>query len=214
MSRPLKKYRSVRQQLNFDNINVGPTRKSQRTVEPKKSMEDLAKEMLSFLHEHHIPNRCELISPNSQLIRKPGKCVPRNRKVRQCSEKTKYDCKRSQNCSWIREQPSRCDLEGKRRTKAAITVETTCPICQDVILNNENRWGCECGHAMCNKCFQQHVLNTGYKCPVCGQFCDQDGVCRNFNVHPDNEVQGEWQPIKCPFCRTECQKCNALEIRE
>ena len=44
-----------------------------------------------------------------------------------------------------------------------------CPICSITLLTDENRWSCECKHAMCSGCFQTAVKNTPYVCHVCAQ---------------------------------------------
>jgi hypothetical protein len=172
--------------------------------------------MLSFLRTNSIPTRCELISPTSNLVRRPGKCVPVNSRQRgqrkYCKELGRLDCRNSELCEWNREQPSRCSLEGPTRKKKATTLESTCPICFDTLFE-ENRWGCKCGHPICNTCFQKHVLETGFKCPVCQNFCDKDGICRNKNVH-EEELRGELQQIFCPMCRAECLQCFSLQVRK
>jgi hypothetical protein len=190
--------------LDFDGKDIGATRKSQRTVAKRRTNEELAEAMLSFLHRNYIPNRCELISPESYLQSIPGKCS-------QSTYHTKKDCTLAGH-TWT-SQRSSCRLDGPPRVIRAATRETLCPICQVAVLDSSNRWGCHCAHPICNACFQSHVKKTGYKCPVCHHFCDEDKICRNFDWH-EAEIEGVHQPIYCPICRQECTQCFSLQIRE
>lgn len=219
--------------LNFNGSNIGPTRASERVRTPKMTHRELAQKMLRFIREvefEHdsgsalVDDRCALISPTSVLKTYPGQitkahCVSRNNIGIDCKNVSMNKCKKSRHCAWRKRsmiKPStQCLLEKDRERRQTATgqVERTCPICLSTELNHENRWGCDCGHAMCSTCFQNHVLSTGFKCPICNVFCDIDGYCRNRAVHMEN-VPGIMQPIYCPMCRAECKKCYGLDVRE
>ena len=160
---------------------------------------------MSYLHNNAIPLRCELVSPSAHLIRKSARCSDKKFTTRE-------DCRRNGKI-WIREKPSHCNIQGGIRKISSNYRETVCPLCMDVIFDSENRWGCDCAHPICNKCFQNHVKKTGYKCPICKHFCDEDKICRNYAVH-EEDILGEHQPIFCPICKQECSKCFSIQIRD
>lgn len=226
--------------LNFYAKNIGHTRRSERTPIPAKvTNEQLIKDMLNFIEDVDIDHtdvgidpllvekRCLLMGPSSVLkshekVFTKAHCKQKSRTSGKCNSKrkNKKECVANRNCAWQRavkiKEYKECLVQGKkkaRRKPAVGQVERICPICLTTELNYENRWGCQCGHAICRKCFIDHVENFGFKCPTCNNYCDNDGYCRNTLMH-DEVIKGVVVPIECPICKTECTECYALDVRE